>query len=47
MIKPGVVSPAKKALCRALTSTQRARIEANRLVALERRTAGGVGDSMA
>ena len=47
VIKPGVVSPAKKALCRALTSTQRARIEANRLVALERRTAGGVGDSMA
>ena len=47
MIKPGVVSPAKKALCRSLTSTQRARIEANRLVALERRTAGGVGDAMA
>ena len=47
MIKPGVVSPAKKALCRSLTSTQRARIEANRLVALERRTAGGVGGAMA
>ena len=46
-IKPGVVSPAKKALCRSLTSAQRARIEANRLVALERRTAGGVRDAMA
>ena len=30
IIKPGVVSPAEKALCRSLTSTQRARIEANR-----------------
>ena len=47
IIKPGVVSPAEKALCRSLTSTQRARIEANRLVALERRTACGVGDAMA
>ena len=47
IIKPGVVSPAEKALCRSLTSTQRARIEANRLVAIERRTAGGVGDTMA
>jgi hypothetical protein len=49
MIKPGAVcvSPAEKALCRSLTSTQRARIEANRLVAIERRTAGGVGDTMA
>ena len=37
IIRPGVVSPAEKALCRALTSPQRARIETNRLVALERR----------
>ena len=37
IIKPGVVSPAEKALCRALTSTQRARIETNRLAAHERR----------
>ena len=34
--KPGVVSPGEKALCRALSEEQRARIEANRLAALER-----------
>ena len=34
--KPGVVSPSEKALCRELTDEQRARIEANRIVALER-----------
>ena len=34
---PGVVAPGEKALCRALTGEQRARIEANRLAALERR----------
>ena len=32
----GVVSPGKKALCRALTDRQRARTEANRIAALER-----------
>ena len=49
MIKPGAacVSPAEKALCRSLTSTQRARIEANRLVAIERRRLCDVGDTMA
>ena len=47
MLKLGVVSPAKKALCRSLTSTQRARIEANRLVAIERRRLCDVGDTMA
>ena len=36
-LEPGVVEPGEKALCRALTSEQRARIEANRVVALERR----------
>ena len=35
--EPGVVAPGEKALCRALTGEQRARIEANRLAALERR----------
>ena len=34
--KPGVVSPSEKALCRALTDEQRARIEGNRIAALER-----------
>lgn len=34
---PGVATPAEKALCRGLTNEQRARIEANRLAALERR----------
>ena len=33
-LKPGVVSPCEKALCRALTDEQRARIEANRVAAL-------------
>ena len=33
----GVVTPGEKALCRSLTDEQRARIEANRLAALERR----------
>ena len=48
MIKPGTVSPAEKALCRALTSTQRARIEANRLAARERRRlCDVVGDTIA
>ena len=36
-LAPGVVTPGEKALCRALTGEQRARIEANRLAALERR----------
>ena len=36
-LEPGVVPPGEKALCRALTGAQRARIEANRIVALERR----------
>ena len=36
-LEPGVVPPGEKALCRALTGAQRARIEANRVVALERR----------
>jgi len=35
-LKPGVVSPCEKALCRALTDEQRARIEANRVAALQR-----------
>ena len=35
--EPGVVAPGEKALCRALTGEQRARIEANRIAALERR----------
>ena len=47
IIKPGVVSPAEKALCRSLTSTQRARIEANRLAARERRRLCDVGDTIA
>ena len=47
IIKPGVVSPAEKALCRSLTSTQRARIEANRLAAHERRRLCDVGDTIA
>ena len=34
--KPGVTSPGEKALCRALTEEQRARIDANRIAALER-----------
>ena len=34
--KPGIVSPSEKALCRALTDEQRARIEGNRIAALER-----------
>jgi hypothetical protein len=34
---PGVVAPGEKALCRALTSEQRAKIEASRVAALERR----------
>ena len=34
---PGVVAPGEKALCRSLTNEQRARIEANRIAALERR----------
>ena len=36
-LEPGVVAPGEKALCRALTGEQRARIEASRLAALERR----------
>ena len=36
-LEPGIVTPGEKALCRALTGEQRARIEANRLAALERR----------
>ena len=36
-LEPGVVAPGEKVLCRDLTGEQRARIEANRLVALERR----------
>ena len=36
-LEPRVVAPGEKALCRALTGEQRARIEANRLAALERR----------
>ena len=36
-LEPGVVAPGVKALCRALTDEQRARIEANRIAALERR----------
>ena len=36
-LEHGVVTPGEKALCRALTGEQRARIEANRLAALERR----------
>ena len=47
IIKPGVVSPAEKALCRSLTSTQRARVEANRLAAHERRRLCDVGDTIA
>ena len=35
-LAPGVVSPCEKALCRALTDGQRARIEANRAAALAR-----------
>jgi hypothetical protein len=35
-VAPGVVSPHEKALCRALTDEQRARIEANRAAALAR-----------
>ena len=35
-LKPGVVSPCEKALCRALTDGQRARIEVNRAAALAR-----------
>ena len=34
---PGVVAPGEKALCRNLTCEQRVRIDANRIVALERR----------
>ena len=36
-LEPGVVAPGEKALRGALTGEQRARTEANRLVALERR----------
>ena len=36
-LAPGVVAPGEKALCRALTGEQRARIEVNRIAALERR----------
>ena len=36
-LDPGVVTPGEKALCRALTGEQRARIESNRIAALERR----------
>ena len=36
-LEHGVVTPGEKALCRALTGEQRARIEANRLAALEPR----------
>ena len=36
-LEPGVVEPGEKALCRALTSEQRARIEERRIAALERR----------
>ena len=36
-LEPGVVAPGEKALCRNLTCEQRVRIEANRIVALERR----------
>ena len=35
-VAPGVVSPHEKALCRALTDEQRARIEVNRAAALAR-----------
>jgi hypothetical protein len=46
---PGVVSPHEKALCRALTDGQRARIEANRVAALEcrRRLRDALGEGMA
>ena len=47
IIKPGVVSPAEKALCRSLTPPQRARIEANRLAALERRRLCDVSGTLA
>ena len=36
-LEPGVVEPGEKALCRGLTSEQRARIEERRIAALERR----------
>jgi hypothetical protein len=38
-LAPGVITPAEKALCRELTSEQRARIEASRLAAIKRREA--------
>ena len=39
VIKPGVVTPANKALARSLTPEQRAKIEANRIAALKRKSA--------
>ena len=36
-LAPGVVTPGEKALCRALTDEQRAKIEASRVAAFERR----------
>ena len=41
--KPGVATPADKALARSLTPEQRARIEASRQAALEKRQSKGAG----